>query len=318
MSNSESILAPYVDINLIRLEEAMEKFFSPTNLMSRTLSITPYGLAPWSASKIKLLSACPLQFFLHYILKFKIEGPEDPDDTLRRNVGTTGHYIIEKMIDGYTTQQAYDLAKTKYYDLVTPTRWFHVDNLMPNIRAFNRRLFDLEERIDVVEADSEKMLAVDKDFRPVSFNSDKAFLRGIIDLAMRTDTNDSIQIDHKYGGTSAWGLANYRLQLHVCKVLEHFGSEDPIRGVQSGIHFMENGQVAMDPYVSRMMVEVGLTKWILDAINKLVLEVIQDGKFRHKRGHKCKYCPYESMCKNGPRGTAGQLSFVVNETEKLF
>lgn len=313
-----SVIESHINIDLLRLQERVAEFFHPRSMEASSVVLTPYGLAPWSASKLKTLMSCPLLFFIRYILKFKLEEDEDPDSTLRRNVGTTGHYIIEKMVDGYTSDEALLLAKDEYLKLVTPDRWHHVEALMPNIRAFNRRIFEFEERYSIVAADSEKMLAVDKDFRQVDFNSPDAFLRGIIDLAIRTEQNDSIQIDHKYGGTSAWGIDHHRLQLHICKVLEHFGSDSPIRGVQSGIHFMEAGQIRLDPYVSRQLVEVGMTKWVLDSIDKTVKSVLQDGKFGYKRSSKCIYCPMITMCKNGKRGTCGDLEFVVDASRRII
>ena len=276
-----------------------------------------YSMGPWSVSKLKTLERCPLQYYLSYVAKVQLPvGMEDPDATLNRNAGITLHAMLEMMANGHTYEQAIALGKRDFISLVTPERWPMVEEHYPHLIKFLGRINGLCQRLEVASIEPELQLAIDKNFKPVGFHSEAAFFRGVEDFSLRTVDNRSIIIDHKRGGSPAFGVKIHRPQLNSYMVLEHFG-RSPVKGAKAGVHFIEAGDIVMTEYVSKDSIEALLPNWLISKIGKAVNTVIEDGGFNHCRTQMCKYCDYQPFCKDGKRGTAGLLEQLKIATFKV-
>ena len=274
-----------------------------------------YSMGAWSVSKLKTLERCPLQFYLKYVAKISCQDGEDPDKNLNRNVGIALHCILENMTLGYTIEQAKALGRHSHLDLVTEERWHVVEEHYPTLLRFFNRIYELSQRVDILSIEPELQLAIDKNFKPVSFFSEEAFFRGVEDFSLRTVDNRCLILDHKRGGNPSYGLKIHRAQLNTYLVLEHFGRA-PVASAKAGIHFLEANAVVLTESVSKASIENLLPNWLLGKIGKAVETVAQDGKFNHCRGSMCKYCEFEHLCAGGKRGTAGQLENLKIATFK--
>lgn len=292
------------------LREALERVELVTD-------ISTTGFGAWSVSKLKTLEKCPLQFFLQYCVKLAIIGEEDPDDVLNRNAGTALHRMLELMFEGHTFAEAEAQAKEENLAAVTPERWAFVEKHYPNLQSFRRRMGVFEENHPISEIEPELKLAVTRDYKPTGFFSDDAYFRGVIDLPVGLTNGDAVVIDHKRGGSPAYGLKYHQAQLSTYHLLYHFGHR-PVRGMQSGIHFMEAGAVVMGKYVSGKNIEDLLPQWLDAKIETAVQNVTDAQAFYPVKGTACTYCNFKPLCRAGKRNTCGDLEDIRQAAMKLF
>lgn len=292
------------------LEAALERVPLVTDLSTT-------GFGAWSVSKLKTLEKCPLQFFLQYCVKLAIVGDEDPDDVLNRNAGTALHRILELMFEGNTFVEAEAKAKEENIAAVTPERWAFVEKHYPNLMSFRRRMGVFEENHPIAEIEPELRLAITRDYRPTGFFSDDAYFRGVIDLPIQLQNEDAIVIDHKRGGSPAYGLKYHQAQLSTYHLLYHFGHR-PVKGIQSGIHFMEAGSVVMGKYTKGSDIELLMPSWLDQKIETAVKTVTEAEAFFPVKGTACTYCNFKSLCRAGKRNTCGDLEDIRQAAMKLF
>lgn len=292
------------------LQEARERIPLVTD-------ISTTGFGAWSVSKLKTLEKCPLQFFLQYCVKLVIVGEEDPDSVLNRNAGTALHRILELMFEGNTFAEAEEIARSENIAAVTPERWAFVEKHYPNLKSFRHRMGIFEENHPIAEIEPELKLAITRDYRPTGFTSSDAYFRGVIDLPILLENEDALVIDHKRGGSPAYGLRYHQAQLSTYHLLYHFGKQR-IRGVQSGIHFMEAGAVVLGPYTKGRNVEDLLPEWLDNKIETAVRTVVEAEEFFPIKGTACTYCNFKALCKNGKRNTCGDVDVFRTESRKLF
>jgi len=268
----------------------------------------------WSMSGIKMLEKCPLQFYLKYVIKLDHTDPDQ--DTDARDLGLAMHYILELMQDGRTIAEAYEEAKVEHFDILGEELWKRVEDVLPHIHKFNRMMHDRDEAEDFIYAEPEKKLAIDVNFEPVDFFSEDAYFRGVIDYTARTPKQKSIVIDHKKGGGGF--LTRYHSpQLSSYLVLDYFANEKFEVG-HSYIYYIEAGELSEGPKIYGDLIESKTRPWLVNKIDTAIDNVISSGKFYHSRGSQCKYCEFESLCKNGARGTAGDLIKYVEESKELI
>ena len=220
------------------------------------------------------------------------------------------------MANGHTIENAIELGKRDFINLVTPERWDIVEDHYPSLTKFRNRIYGLSQRVNIESIEPELQLAIDKNFKPVSFFSDSAFFRGVEDFSLRTDKNLSLILDHKRGGNPSFGVRIHRFQLNSYMILEHFGRK-PVSGCKAGIHFIEAGDIATTELVSKESIETLLPQWLISKIGKAVGEIVRSGGFDHNRTQMCKYCDFQKYCKDGKRGTAGLLEKLKIATFNL-
>lgn len=279
--------------------------------------ISATGFGAWSVSKLKMLEKCPLQFFLQYCVKLGIVGDEDPDDVLNRNAGTALHRMLELMFEGHTFDEAIAIGKEENISAVTPERWAFVEKHYPNLKSFRRRMGVFEENHPIADIEPELKLAITRDYRPTGFFSDDAYFRGVIDLPISLANEDAVVLDHKRGGSPAYGLKYHQAQLTTYHLLYHFGHRR-VRGIQSGIHFMEAGAVVMGKYTPGQQVQDLLPQWLDAKIETAVQNVIEAEAFYPVKGTACTYCKFKPLCRAGKRNTCGDLEPIRQAAIKLF
>lgn len=292
------------------LEAALERVPLVTDLSTT-------GFGAWSVSKLKTLEKCPLQFFLQYCVRLAIVGTEDPDEVLNRNAGTALHRMLELMFEGHTFVEAEAQAKVENIEAVTPERWAFVEKHYPNLKSFRRRMGVFEENHPIEYIEPELRLAITRDYKPTGFFAEDAYFRGVIDLPIQLQNEDAVVIDHKRGGSPAYGLKYHQAQLSTYHLLYHFGHR-PVKGIQSGIHFMEAGSVVMGKYTKGSDIELLMPSWLDQKIETAVKTVTEAEAFFPVKGTACTYCNFKPLCRAGKRNTCGDLEPIRQAAKKLF
>lgn len=264
------------------------------------LNITDLG--PWSSSKLKTLQKCPFQFYLKYILEFKVPSSlQAQTDPLSANVGKAAHAILEDVIVGKPIDETYAKVKKVYIEdkSLTEEQWAeHVETLHYNITKFQERIEALGAKTPIRRALTELRIAVTRDYQPTGFWSEDVWLRGVVDLILMLECMDIIIIDHKTGGGE--GSVNmYKSQLDWYKILFHFGIQR-IEGAQTGVHFIKAGEVKMADYSDSKEIENKLKNMLELSLEGAVDALLDKGYFKHIRGNYCKWCEYDQIgCKSG-------------------
>lgn len=266
------------------------------------IKLTLDDLGPWSNSKYKSLKKCPFQFYLKYILKFKIPDElQNQSDPLSANVGKAAHEILESILLGKSVDKAYLITKKNYVDknVIALSDWEgKVEALRYNIQKFSERIEQFNRVNPVKRVLTELRLAVTRDFQPTGFFSDDVWLRGVIDLVMILESMDAVIIDHKTGGGQG-PVTPYTEQLDWYKVLFHFGLQKS-RGIQTGIHFIGEGDVKMAAYSEASEIENNLKNTLVMSLEGAIEMLKDKGYFKHVRGNYCKWCEYDNIgCKSG-------------------
>lgn len=286
-------------------EELKKSFIEEITRRHEEIKEVPLGIhdmGTWSSSKLKTLEKCPFQYYLKYVLKFKV--PETllaQSDPLSANVGKAAHAILEHVVIGKPIDKAYSETKTEYLSkgLLTEQQWAeNVDTLHYNITRFKERIDALSNQHKITRVLTELRIAITKDYEPTGFFSENAWLRGVVDLIVMLECMDIIILDHKTGGGE--GSVNmYKSQLDWYKVLFHFGIQK-IQGAQTGVHFIKAGEVKMADYTEHPDIENKLKNVLELSIEGAIDSLIEKGFFKHVRGPYCKWCEYDAIgCKSG-------------------
>lgn len=294
---------------LTQIAEALEKRIP-------LIDVSEDGLGPWSISTLKSLEKCPLKFFLDKGLKIK--APEVLNDSSAVTyIGRAAHLWLEKVSLGASLDEGLAAAKEAHFHEVTAQYWERVENLRGSISAFSTRMSDFKIRLGEVEVFPELKIGITKDLKKTGFFSKDVYFRGIIDLPISVANGDLVILDHKHGGSGDFGLRNYSRQLYSQAMLFHYGVK-PVRGVQVGIHFIQNSEVMMDKYKGNSHLEGTVAPELFMDIKDAVRNLHAEGKFKYSRGTMCKYCNYKALCDDGKRGTSGKLAFVEDASKALF
>lgn len=279
--------------------------------------MTDVGLGPWSVSKLKTLQKCPLQFYLRYIVKLKLPEPELDEDRLLTHYGSAAHEVLDYVMQGLSVDSAFERVRVESKKYLPAEYWPEVESNRFSIEKFKERIDEFKIRNKVAKILPEKKLAVTKDWKPTQFFAKDAFFRGVIDLAIIMQNKDVLLIDHKRGPDPQWGLRNYEFQLDSYFPLFHYGMQ-PIAGGQSGVHFINHGEILLREYTDLERIQEKIPKEIAFYTEAAVDAVIEAGKFEYKRGTMCKYCDYKELCKGGKRGTSGELAPYESASAQLI
>lgn len=273
------------------------------------LEISKDSFGAWSISKLKLLEKCPLSFYLRYVLKIKMEGLPP---SLITNIGKAAHRIIELMIMGKSITECFKATQKEFAPLITKEEWdANVATLEYNISEFRQRLDAFEKANPIRRYVQELQIGLTSQFEPTGFFAEDVYFRGVIDLGLQMESNDVIIIDHKTGAPSKMGIRNFKTQLDTYKVLYHYGV-GKVDGAQSGIHFVKDGQIALDDYVPRATIEGNLRNELEFYIQGTADRLKEIGYFKHVRGSHCQWCEFNKECKEG------LLQATEESTRKFF
>jgi hypothetical protein len=274
------------------------------------IDFSPNGLGPWSHSKLKLLTRCPLKFYLQYILK--VPPKTQAEISLVTEVGKAAHKILELHLGGKPLDRAFKLTKEEYAHVIGLDNWDKdVATLEYSIAKFKERIDGLDTEHGVKRLFQEIRIGVDKNWESTGFFSDDVYYRGVIDLVVQLMNGDIIIVDHKTGTSSAMGLRNFKDQLDTYKVLFHHGIEKT-SGAQAGIHHIREAEIVLDDYADVKAIEGSLLNRIEFSIEGAIDALKGLGYFKHIAGSTCKYCDYREDCK------AGNLKKVEMDSKKWF
>lgn len=269
-----------------------------------------YNLGPWSPSKLKTLQKCPFQFYLKYILKFKIPAnlilQEDPTSA---HVGTALHEILELIMIGRSQTQATEKVFERFVQkekLLSEEQWTtRVMGLEYHVTQFKDRMDSFGVRNKVRRVYTELRIGITKDYESTSFFADNVWLRGVVDLILELENGDIVILDHKTGGGFG-GLKGYESQLDWYKILFHYGIK-PVTGAQVGVHFIGLGDVKMGSYSTVSDIETSVKNKMELTLEGAVAGLLETGFFKHARSNMCKWCEFDALgCKSG----------ALKETEK--
>lgn len=267
----------------------------------------------WSMSKLKMLQSCPLQFYLAYILKLR--HVNESQNTLERDLGIAVHFMLEMMQSGMTIAEAYDVMEHKYRTVITDEHWHRILAMLPNVKKFNRMMHDKDESLSFDFVEPEMKMAVDKDWNPVDFFSDKAFFRGVVDYMARYG-DQAVVIDFKKGG-SGYLTKYHSPQLNSYLLLDYYCNGKFEEGT-SYIYYVESGELSRGPILKGDMIESHTRPWLENQIETAIVNVEEAGFFDYARGNYCKYCDYEDLCKDGKRNTCGSLTKYSIESKEVI
>jgi ATP-dependent exoDNAse (exonuclease V) beta subunit len=264
------------------------------------IDIDSFG--PWSFSKYKSLKKCPFQFYLKYILKFKVpENLQLESDPVSANVGKAAHEILENILLGKSVEKSYAKVKKDYVDkgILSEELWeTKVNSLEYNITKFQERIEGFHLRTPVKRVLTELRMGVTRNFEQAGFFSKDVWIRGVIDLVLVLECMDAVIFDHKTGGGQG-SVKNYEEQLDWYKVLFHFGV-NKVKGAQTGVHFIGEGEVKMASYSSETDIENHVKNSIVMSLEGAIEMLLEKGYFKHVRGSYCKWCEYDNIgCKSG-------------------
>jgi hypothetical protein len=289
------------------------------------VSLTPLGLGPWSFSKLKMLNQCPLQFYLKYVIKAKVDSI--PVVSVITETGKAAHRILELVIMGKAIEDAFAQVKKEYAEILPGDLWHEGDSNHEaggvgraeySITKFRERLDEFEKRTPVKRYLTELKIGVTKDWEPTGFfttNEEKpetnVYFRGVIDLIIQLENGDILFVDHKFGPPAVMGVKNFQDQLDMYKVLFAKGIQEYGDG-QSGVHFIRDGEVVMGTMTNKKDIEGTLVNRTEFSIQGAIDKTKGLGYFKHVRGNQCKYCEFDALCQ------AGKLKDMEMETRKYF
>jgi len=287
------------------LAEPKNVFLTEIEKLDRELKHVPLdilSLGPWSYSKYKSLKKCPFQFYLKYILKFKL--PENlllQSDPISANVGKAAHEILENVLLGEDVEKSFAKVKKDYLDkkLLTPEVWEErVTILSFNINKFKDRIDNFKLRTPIKKVFTELRMGITRDFKPADFFGKNVWVRGVIDLVLLLECMDIVILDHKTGGGQGSPKV-YKEQLDWYKILFHF-SISKVKGAQTGVHFIGEGEVKMLDFSDPDDIENNLKNGLEMSLEGAIDLLKEMGYFKHVRGPYCKWCEYDNIgCKSG-------------------
>lgn len=268
------------------------------------VELTPVGLGPWSYSKVKVLSKCPFQFYLKYILKAKPATP--PPVSVITETGKAAHRILELVIMGKGIEDAFRAVRREYEEVLPGDLWNDGDgHEMGGVGRAEYSIVKFKERIDAFEKKNpvkrfitELKIGVTKDWEPTGFFAEDVYYRGVIDLIIQLNNGDIIFLDHKYGPDPVIGVRNFQDQLNTYKVLFSKGIES-YNDAQSGIHFVRHGEIVMGSLTPKADVENTLANRVEFSINGAIDKVKDLGFFKHIASSACQWCEFSGPCKSG-------------------
>lgn len=291
------------------LTALLEEFVAP--------AFTVEALAPWSYSKYKCLVKCPLQFYLKYLVKYKVEDRVTPET----QVGKACHEILELVMKGVELPKSFLLVRERYRSTIPDELWAEkVETLEMAIQGFKDRMQAFATANKVVRVFLETRLAFKRDYTPCDFWDKDAFFRGVIDFAVLLDNGDLIAIDHKAYYPAISGIRHLKDQLDTYKILFNYGFKK-LTGAQGGIFFVGDNELKLDEYASNEEIE-GRLRGILEfSLQGAIDKTVELGYFKHVASSACQWCDYKAPCKNkefkGIEIKTKEL-FVVREEEVII
>lgn len=242
--------------------------------------------SPWSVSKANTAEQCPHRFYLSYVKKEKRAFTSA--DAL---VGQAAHKLIEYLLLGVNIDRALASVIAEY-ELMSAEE-DRVKDMVPSACNFYDNYLSYCKKFDVKETLVEKQLAIDINGKPVKyFDNDKAFLRGVVDLALLFKPHPhAMIIDHKTGSQKDLGYYSNQFDVYRILMKAHYPE---LTGLITGINWVKEDFREFDKFKPISSVEPTLSKFInyLNAATQLTSDYD-----RANVGPLCGWCDHKTICK---------------------
>ena len=256
--------------------------------MGRKTKLPLLEFAPWSPSKASKASQCPLAFRFHYV--DRLPRGRSSEAAL---VGTVVHHAQELVLQGAKVEDAISTAVANSRDPLTSVETEKVGSYVAQIEDFGKRIQEFNRKHGIKKLLLEQEWAIDDKFKPVSYKSKKAMMRGIVDLAILTDAGALVIIDHKSGKKKS--VREYGAQLDIYKVMG-LAHVPEAKSIQCAIHFLVDGDVVWEAPNKPSRIRELLQPWLIR-----YLSGCHDGLegFEPKVSYLCNWCDFQSHCPEG-------------------
>jgi hypothetical protein len=240
--------------------------------------------AAWSISKADLARQCGLKFQWKYVEKRQEAVSTRPEG----RIGSAAHKTMELVLKGKDLQQSFTVAAV---DNKLTTK--EVDDLLTfsgSITEFLKRIEKFKAKSPAQDTLVEHSFGLTIDLKPSTFFGKDVFFRGIYDFGLRLENRDLIIVDHKSGAPSE-DISKYTNQLNSYALAGRRLFPE-INGVQSAIHYLQDGSLVWGTYISTGEIDEKLSDWLVNYLNECVAGL--DGQARP--GWYCGYCGYANQC----------------------
>lgn len=225
-------------------------------------------LTAWSYSRLATYRKCPRQAMYKFIMKIQV--PEDSSPALER--GNLVHLTLQNFVEGKVKAAAVKkIIGTEPYRL-----------LKADLEMFKKS-----------KSQCELELAVDKDWKPVSWFDRSAWLRAKLDVSVKIkDPKTGRVVDYKTGKIYS---AAHTEQSEIYAAVA-FAFQPLVEQLQVDMMYIDQGMTVPVLYTDLAKVIPRLRKkW-----EKESQPMFRDKTFKARPGTDCRWCPFSGVHKKGP------------------
>lgn len=208
-----------------------------------------------SFSSISMFENCPMRFYRQRILRDVV----DVGGTAAE-YGTMVHRSLEERLK---EKKPLDVDLQQYETICTA-----IEQLATTLHT-------------------ETAIAITQDLKPVAFDSKDAFLRGILDLVIRTDKGKYIILDWK---TGKYRPGSWQLKLSA---LMYMACNDTVQELSTGYVWLKTNQIERSKF-NRGDLPALIKEIFTKAFD--VQKAIDSKKFAYRPGPLCRFCPAKGSC----------------------
>lgn len=247
---------------------------------------------PWSMSKIEVLKQCPYKYWFNYVKKTKVERPVNKALV----IGKAAHSVLQYAVTGRNLDACFEFAVGDCK--LTSEEVEELLSYRPAITQFLAKYRHYLQKHEIRESITEKQYAIDVEGNPVKFfDNDRAFIRGVVDLAMFVRPQPHlIVLDHKTGKHREF--THYDTQFDFYRLLLR-ASHPSITGIVTGIHYVSDASIKTSSLVDVTDFEPLYNK-VVSYLNDIASGITDLDERR--TGWWCRFCDYQDGCLNGKEG----------------
>lgn len=252
--------------------------------------------APWSHSKAELAGKCPRAFKFRYL--DKVERKEGS----AAKVGTVGHLVLEKALEGMPPLQALDEALEAFPGLATG-EIRDVRKLLPPIIAFLNRIDGFRGKQKIAQELYEQQWAIGWDHAPCDYNNPDALFRGALDLTFVMESGAVLIVDHKSGRLRPPDYYLQQLETYAVLAQAHIPN---LTSVQFALHYVAFEKVEWYKPVPAKRIKELLKPNMLRVLNNKAKNLGEYAPTPSKSN--CQFCDYKHLC---------DVAFVPEKKERM-
>lgn len=261
---------------------------------------------------------CPYKFRLKYMDKEKTPSSATSADLV---IGSAIHKALELIAKGTDPEESVDLALDEMAEArdsrpLTSSEKEEYYAYNDQIVGFAGRLaaFKQKHKVDNRTLWAERRVGMSSSFKPAGFFRDRTiFFRGVWDLAMLSKNGYMVVLDHKRRGKPV--LERYTTQLKQYAITAQV-LYPQIKGVASGIHFVETAHIMWAPTYTAEQIRDELrpefVQWINDAAEAVPSNTIGIGNYCRWCDYKDLFCLKERTRRRSEAKAAGLTPNIIN------